>query len=384
MLSRNPSYLIRTALARIAVRKIVRKMVASLPIGRVLADLRVPRPAVNLLHPARSGRIVGMTDVYFYEAFEEEADALRSLLPPVISAHYTAATIQESGHKSPPTRLISIRTQSQIPLAWAPQLDAILSRSTGYDHLTAYAAAAKSSLALGYLPLYCHRAVAEQALLMWMALLRRLPRQIAQFRSFHRDGITGSECAGRTLVVVGVGHIGHEVCQIGRALGMHVRGVDRDPSHPDIEYTDIATALPQADVVVSAMDLNSSNGGYFDAAQWRHVKRGAVFVNVSRGELSPSTALLAALEAGQLSGVGLDVFDQEATLAVSLRNGTLGNDPEVAATLALAERDDCILTPHNAFNTAEAILRKSEHSIQQIVAFRERGRFLWPAPVNAI
>jgi D-lactate dehydrogenase len=321
-----------------------------------------------------------MPDVYFYEAFQEEADALRSLLPASISADYTDATIQESGHAAPPARLISIRTQSQIPLTWAPQLDAILSRSTGYDHLATYAADTKMPLALGYLPHYCHRAVAEQAMLMWMALLRRLPRQMEQFRTFHRDGITGRECAGRTLVVVGVGQIGHEVCVIGRALGMRVIGVDLDPRHADVEYTDVAAALPQADVLVSAMDLNRENEGYFDIAKWRRVKSGAVFVNISRGELSPSTTLLAALEAGQLSGVGLDVFDHEAKLAISLRTCTPIDDLEVTATLALAQRDDCILTPHNAFNTAEAVHRKSEHSVQQILAFRVGGKFLWPVP----
>jgi D-lactate dehydrogenase len=335
-----------------------------------------------LSREAESATIVGMLDVFFYEAFQEEADELRRFAPPTLAAGYTDATIQEAGHAAPPARLISTRTQSQIPLDWATQLDAILTRSTGYDHLTAYAAATQVPLALGYLPLYCHRAVAEQAMLMWMALLRRLPLQVENFRTFHRDGITGRECAGRTLVVVGVGHIGHEVCAIGKALGMRVLGVDVDPRHAEVEYTDIGSALTEADVLVSAMSLHGENSGYFDLAKWRRIKRGAVFVNVSRGELSPSTALLAALQAGQLSGVGLDVFDHERALAVSLRTGTPTSDVEVAVTLALAERDDCILTPHNAFNTAEAVERKSEHSIQQIVAFRESGRFLWPVPIE--
>jgi D-lactate dehydrogenase len=323
-----------------------------------------------------------MPDVFFYEAFQEEADALRSLLPASISAGYTDAAIQESGHATPPARLISIRTQSLIPLGWAPHLDAILARSTGYDHLAAYAAATKAPPALGYLPLYCHRAVAEQAMLLWMALLRRLLRQLELFRTFHRNGITGRECAGRTLVVVGVGNIGREVCAIGRALGMRVLGVDVDPRHADVDYTEIASALPQADVLVAAMDLNRGNVGYFDLAKFRRIRPGAVFVNVSRGELSPSTTLLAALEAGHLGGVGLDVYDHEANLAVSLRSGTPTNDLEVAATLALADRDDCILTPHNAFNTAEAVHRKCDQSVQQILAFRESGQFLWPAPVE--
>jgi D-lactate dehydrogenase len=321
-----------------------------------------------------------MLDVFFYEAFAEEAEALRRLLPGHFSAGYTDLTIQESDHDLPPARLISIRTQSQLPLAWAPQLDAILSRSTGYDHLLAYASQLMNPPALGYLPLYCHRAVAEQAMLLWMALLRRLPRQLYQFRNFHRDGLTGSECQGRTLVIVGVGHIGHEICHLGLALGMRVLGVDLVPRYPEITYDDLADALPKADVVVCAMDLNRSNVGYFDMAKWEMLKPGAIFVNISRGELSPSSSLLEALNSGILGGVGLDVYDHETILATSLRTQVASSDPEVIATLALANRDDCICTPHNAFNTLEAVERKSEHSVQQIAAFRSHGQFLWSPP----
>lgn len=323
-----------------------------------------------------------MPDVYFYEAFQEEADELRNLLPTDISAEYTGATIQEADHLAPPARLISIRTQSKIPLEWAPQLDAILSRSTGFDHLRSYAASHRTPLGLGYLPLYCHRAVAEQAMLLWMALLRRLPLQMQQFRTFRRDGITGRECQQKTLVVVGVGNIGHEVCKIGTALGMRVFGVDIQTLHNDVVYLDVTEALPQADVLACAMDLNHQNRGYFDRARWQQVKHGAIFVNVSRGELSPTTELLHALDAGRLSGVGLDVFDHEAILATLLRGGTPNNDAEVAAAIALANRNDCILTPHNAFNTSEAVYRKSEHSVEQIVAWRNERAFLWPVPID--
>ena len=63
-------------------------------------------------------------------------------------------------------------------------------------------------------------------MLMWMALLRKLPQQIQNFATFYRDGITGSECQGKTLLVVGVGNIGSEVARIGQGLGMNVLGVD--------------------------------------------------------------------------------------------------------------------------------------------------------------
>jgi D-lactate dehydrogenase len=211
-----------------------------------------------------------------------------------------------------------------------------------------------------------------------MALLRRLPRQMRQFHQFNRDGLSGGECHGKTLVVVGVGCIGREICLIGQALGMRVLGVDRDPRHDDVNYVDIDAALAQADVVACAMDLNDSNRGYFGVAKWRRVKPGAVFVNISRGELSPSTALIEALNAGLLGGVGLDVFDHEAELAVGLRSGVRPTSAEALAGLELANRDDCICTPHNAFNSIEAVERKSDHSVQQILAFLEGGHFLWP------
>ena len=78
--------------------------------------------------------------------------------------------------------------------------------------------------------------------------------------------------------------------------------------------------------------------------------------------------------------MGLDVFDQEAHVATSLRAGTKSADPEVLAAIAISERDDCLCTPHNAFNTVEAVERKSADSAQQIIAFLKDGAFLWSPP----
>src|SRR5262245_39549279 len=323
-----------------------------------------------------------MHDVFFYEAFAEEAAALRKLLPPDVNAGFADPTIQETGHTAPPSRLISTRNQSRVPLAWRDQVDGILTRSTGYDHLLEFAGMPQPAPRLGYLPLYCHRAVAEQAMMMWMALLRKLPRQVRQFHSFNRDGLTGRECQGRTLVVVGVGNIGSEICQIGQALGMRVLGVDLDPRYPDVEFVSIEDALPQADVLVCAMDLNSSNPGYFNSARLRRLKPVAVFVNISRGEMSPSTVLLEALRSGQLGGVGLDVYDHEPALALELRGGKPSDDSEVRAALELAKMENVICVPHNAFNSEEAVQRKSEHSVRQILAILKTGQFEWPVPIR--
>ena len=200
-----------------------------------------------------------MYDIFFYEAFEEEAAALRRVLPGDLRAGFTADTIQEYGRAAPESPLISIRTQSVVPGEWAGMLDGILSRSTGYDHLVAYCQANRPALPVGYLPLYCAQAVAEQALLLWLALLRHLKRQVRQVETFERDGLTGRECRGRRLLVVGVGNIGHAVVMIGTGLGMEVRGVDLVERHADVAYVGLDAGLPWADIVVCAMNLTADH-----------------------------------------------------------------------------------------------------------------------------
>jgi len=300
--------------------------------------------------------------VFFYEAFEEEVAALRRHLPAEIEAGFTWKTIQESGEASPPARLISIRTQSAIPPAWFTRLDGLLARTTGFDHLVGL------PVKCGHLPLYCNRAVAEQAMLLWMVLLRKLPQQVAQFARFHRDGLTGGECAGKNLLVVGAGHIGSEAAKIGRGLEMNVRRVDIIAERSDVS---IEEGLPWADIIVCAMNLTAKNRGYFSYERLKRARRGVLFVNVSRGEQSPTADLARLLDEEHLSGVALDVYEDEGALATALRSGK-GSFP-------LAGRANVILTPHNAFNTREAVERKAEQSARQVGHFLEQGRFLWEA-----
>jgi D-lactate dehydrogenase len=305
-------------------------------------------------------------DVYFYEAFEEEVATLRRYLPAGVSAGFSDKTIQETGDWEPDAPLISIRTQSVVPPAWAVKVRGIVSRTTGYDHLVG------QKIPCGYLPHYCSRAVAEQAILLVMALLRKLPQQIAQFPKFHRDGLTGQECAGKRLLVVGVGNIGAEVVKIAQAFGMESKGVDLVRRHASVAYVSIDEGLPWADIIVCAMNLTDVNAGYFRYETLKRAKRGVVFVNIARGELSPTDDLARLLEEGHVGALALDVYENESALAVALRSGK--------ACFPLAGRPNVILTPHNAFNTSEAVDRKAEQTVQQIVHFQKHGSFLWVPP----
>ena len=300
-------------------------------------------------------------DVHFYEAFEEEAAALRRYLPSQVRAGFTWKTIQEAGDAEPPAPLISIRTQSVLPAAWTGKVRGIVSRTTGFDHLVGV------RIPYVHLPHYCSRAVAEHAILLVMALLRKLPQQVGQFPKFHRDGLTGRECMGKRLLVVGVGNIGSEIVKIGIGLGMDTRGVDILQKYPFVTYGSIEDGLSWADVIVCAMNLTKENTGYFRYDVLKRARRGVMFVNVARGELSPTNDLVKLLDEGHVGALALDVYENESALAVGLRSGK--------SDFPLLGRPNVILTPHNAFNTAEAVERKAEQTVRQVEHFLQNGKF---------
>jgi D-lactate dehydrogenase len=323
-----------------------------------------------------------MPDVYFYEAFEEEEHLLKSILPSYLKAGFTGKTIQETGDKLPPAGIISIRTQSLLPESWSNQVSAILTRSTGYDHLRRYLNELGKEIPCGFLPLYCNRAVAEQAMLLWMALLRKLSQQTRQFEEFNRDGLTGFEALGKTLVVVGVGNIGSEIIRIGQGLGMKVMGVDLVEKYDFVQYSDINKILPLTDIIVCSMNLTTENTGYFNYQRLKQAKKGSIFINIARGEMSPALDLLNLLHEGHLAGVGMDVFNLESELSVFLRSDrkNLPENVEIQTILEMSCLPNVIFTPHNAFNTNEALERKVKQSIDQISSFYKTGKFIWEIP----
>jgi D-lactate dehydrogenase len=322
-------------------------------------------------------------ECFVYESFDEEEAALRGCLDLKIRVGFSKGTIQEERHEHSPAPLICIRTQSAIPPGWASELKAVLTRSTGFDHLAAYRKTHAPRLAYGALPKYCGRAVAEHAALLWMGLLRGLPRQVRQVKTFRRDGLTGRECGGKRVLIVGVGDIGYQVARIATGLDMVVEGVDIVPRQKDILYVPLRDGLSRAEVIVCCMNLTTENHGFFRYEVLRQAKSGALFVNVSRGEFSPLADLARLLDEDILGGVGLDVYGREHDLAAALRQGQIREDPDFAAFHKLQQHPNVILTPHNAFNTRESLARKASFTAQQIERYLRDGAFAWPLSDDA-
>jgi phosphoglycerate dehydrogenase-like enzyme len=128
------------------------------------------------------------------------------------------------------------------------------------------------------------------------------------------------------------------------------------------------------------MNLTPANTGYFNYETLKSAKPGALFVNIARGEQSVPSDLKRLLDEGILGGVAMDVFPDENQLGIALRQNKVIENSELKTIKELAGYPNVILTPHNAFNTAEAVTRKSEQSVQQVVSYLNTGKFLWDVP----
>lgn len=324
----------------------------------------------------------------FFEAFDEEERVLRELLPKNNEYFFTWKTIQESGEEHPPAPIVSVRTQSLLPDEWANDINAVITRSTGYDHVTAYRESVEKQINAAYLPDYAGRAVAEQAMLLWTALIRKLELQRMSFDTFCRDNMTGSELAGRRITVVGVGRIGSQIVDVASGLRMEVKGVDIAPREiRGLEYVDLRGGIARAEILVCALPLTRETRGMLNHQLLKNMPAGSIFVNIARGEISPTKDLLRLLKEEVLSGVGLDVYEYEKELATILRDGGKPEEildsaarESVEAVLELRTRNDAILTPHNAFNTMESVKRKSQETVDNLSSYLDTGKFLTPVP----
>lgn len=317
-----------------------------------------------------------MPDVKFYEVFGEEKKWFQRLLPSYIKSRFEQKTIQESSDRIPPAQLICIRTQSIIPPDWLPSINGVLSRSQGYDHLISVVKASSSKVKCGYLDCYCASAVAEHAVLSMQMLFRKMKRQIKNFDSFYREGITGIQPKGKKALVIGVGSIGKEIVREVKRLGMEVKGVDVIRQVRFLEYVSLSKGIQWADVIFCALPLTDQTKGLLNHKIWKSAGKDKYLINISRGEITPIADLRKLLDERMLAGLSLDVYERESEIAGYLRNPRQRKVHEhVRAMLDLKNRDNVIFTPHNAFNTEEALKEKCRLTVEAVVRFIKTNQF---------
>jgi len=261
-----------------------------------------------------------------------------------------------------------------------PDLKIIVTRSTGFDHVDLEAARARS-ITVCNVPSYGENTVAEHTFGLILALTRNIHKAYFKVRrrDFSLEGLEGMDIAGKTLGVVGTGRIGLHVIKIARGFGMKVLAFDirQEPLLAEVlnfEYVPFDVLLRESDIVSLHVPYNKQTHHMINAETIAKMKRGAILINTARGALVDTEALVGALDSGQLSGAGLDVFEGEQLLREEKQVLSQHDLPhETLWTLmessVLIRRPDVVVTPHIGFFSREAQRRILDTTIENLVQF---------------
>ncbi len=202
--------------------------------------------------------------------------------------------------------------------------------------------------------------VAEGAVLLMLAALRRLPaldratREGTGWPSDPSLGETVRDIGGCTVGLVGYGNIAKSVEKIVLAMGARVLHTStRDDGHPD--WRSLTELLGESDIVSLHLPLTDQTAGMLDQHALARMKPGAVLVNTSRGGVIDEGALVGALRSGGLAAAGLDVFAVE----------------PIPPDNPLLSLDNVVLSPHVTWYTADTMRRYLEHAVDNCRRIRD-------------
>lgn len=268
-----------------------------------------------------------------------------------------------------------------------PNLKFVDTRSTGYDHVD-LEACREMGIEVSYSPSYGERTVAEFTFALILALTRKVYEgfdNIKETGKFSVEGLRGVDLAGKTLGVLGAGRIGRNVIQIAKGFNMNVLAYDPFPKEETakelgFEYKDLKEVLSQSDIVTLHVPHTDETHHLINSETIYDIKKGAYIINTSRGGIIQTEALVKALKEEHLAGAGLDVLEEEGFIRDELEF-LLGEHPKhenlktMLANHILVDMPNVIITPHNAFNTWEALKRILETSAVNIDGFL-KGEFV--------
>lgn len=251
----------------------------------------------------------------------------------------------------------------------------IAQRSTGYNNID-LATARELGVTVARVSSYSPYSVAEFAWTLALAVNRRIVRAAHRTREFdfRLDGLMGRDLRGRTAGVVGTGKIGSAFTAIAHGFGMRLLGWDI-AENPDclalgMEYVPRERLFAEADLVSLHVPLLPETHHLVDAEALGLMKDDAILVNSSRGGLVDTDALLATLRAGRLTGVGLDVYEEEAGVFFLDKSLEVMTDERLARLMTF---NNVLLTSHQAYFTEDAvgqIVRTTVSNVEDYLAGR--------------
>jgi D-lactate dehydrogenase len=247
----------------------------------------------------------------------------------------------------------------------------IATRSTGTDHINKEAAD-KHGVKLANVPSYSPHAIAEHAVALTLALDRKLIKacELGRNFDFRNDELIGFNLYGKTVGIIGVGHIGLAAAAIFKGFGCEVLGYDIDTkhSHDHIQLVSFEELLSRSDVISLHAPLTAKTRGMINRSTIKLMKDGVMIINTTRGGLIKITHALNALDSGKIGYLGLDVYEFEKGLFFEDHEDDKKKDELLKQ---LMSHPNVLITPHQAYLTHEALEEIALKTIKNLDLWQE-------------
>ena len=258
---------------------------------------------------------------------------------------------------------------AEMIASFPPQLKLIVEAGTGYNNIDIQAAK-EHGITVCNVPAYSSESVREMAIMFILMLSSSMQIQSAMLARGDHANFTDHLCVphnevcGKTLGVIGEGHIGSLVVHTALSLGMNILIYTRTPKEDreNVRYVSLDEVLRESDYITLHCPLTDATRHIIDAEALRKMKKSACLINTSRGALIDEKALYEALRDGEIAGAALDVQETEPL-------------PEDSPLFTLP---NVILTPHIGWKAADSRKRLVGIIRQNIEAYRSG------APINVV
>lgn len=260
------------------------------------------------------------------------------------------------------------------------ELECIATRSTGYDHIDMNYCK-EHNITVCNVPEYGSNTVAEHTFALILNLTRKIYTSVNQAKqlNFDHKQIRGIDLFGKTIGIIGLGKIGINVLRIAHGLKMKALVYNRSQDTElqqryGFEYVDLDTLLSQSDIVSLHLPLMPETKHLINQDNIKMMKKGSYIINTARGGLIQTEALIWGLNEGILEGVALDVLEEEKELSeeAAILSPQFQQDADMKTLIMdhfLMNHPKVLITPHNAFNSVEALTRIEHTTIDNIKSF---------------